>query len=288
MTQKILIFGANGQVGKALKAIYGEDAVALGRDEADLSKPNSLVALLESYNPHAIINAAAYTAVDKAEEEEALATIINADSPAVMARFAKENYIPFIHYSTDYVFEGQGITSYTEDAPTAPQSAYGRSKHAGEKAIEAIGGKYLIFRTSWVYDRDGKNFVNTMLRLGSERNELNIVADQVGAPSYAPDIAACTKQALDNALGAKFFPSGIYHLCGGGETNWCEFATEIFNLARQQGKNLAIKTVNPISSAEYPTPATRPLNSRMDCSKARQMLGIEMPHWQESLKSCMR
>jgi dTDP-4-dehydrorhamnose reductase len=283
----ILIFGANGQVGSALAKLLGNKAVALSRAEADFSHPELLEAIIAAYNPAAVINACAYTQVDKAEEEEALAYTVNASAPELLARACASRNIPFIHYSTDYVFPGNGERAWIETDITSPLNAYGRTKRAGEEKIEACGGKYLIFRTSWVYDESGKNFLNTMLRLGSERETLTIVGDQRGAPTYAPALAKATLQALRNAQNLPEFPSGIYHLCGAGVTSWHEFAEAIFQQARKKKVPLKIQEVKAIATAAYPTPAKRPLNSQLNCSKARQILTVELPAWQESLQECM-
>lgn len=323
MKQRILILGANGQVGRALNMLAEGDVVALTRAEADLSKPQSLRGVIDSIQPDVILNAAAYTAVDKAEEEEALATVINGEAPGVLAEIAVKRNIPLVHYSTDYVFNGSGDKPWREDDKTAPLNAYGRSKLAGEQAIEAAGGKYLIFRISWVYDAYGKNFLNTMLRLGKDRETLKVVDDQFGAPCYAPHIAAATLQAVEqltspsgrgrNALGvsgegrsepASPHPrikygagsnplpegegiSGIYHIANAGETSWHGFATAIFDEARKKGIELSVKDVLPIPASEYPTPAKRPANSRMDCGKFRETFGITLPVWQEGLKAAI-
>jgi len=281
-----LVFGSNGQIGQALGALL-DDAVLLSRDEADFSRPNTLPAVVEAINPSVIFNAVAYTAVDKAEEEEALATVINADAPGALAAIAAKRGIPFVHYSTDYVFDGAGDTPRNETAKTFPLSAYGRSKLAGEKAVEAAGGHYLIFRTSWVYDAFGKNFLKTMLRLGAEREQLRVVADQIGAPSYAPHLAAATLQALENAQAQAAFPSGIYHMCNAGEVSWHGFAEAIFEEARKCGMELRVESVEPIPTSAYPTAATRPLNSRLDCSKLRDTLGVTLPDWREGLKDAL-
>ena len=287
MPSPILIFGANGQVGSALLTLLGNKAIGLTRSQADFSHPEMLQTIAASYHPSAIINACAYTAVDKAESEEELAYTVNATAPEVLAHYAASAHIPFIHYSTDYVFNGSKSTPWDEEDTPAPLSAYGRTKLAGEEKIRACGGKWLNFRTSWVYDESGKNFLNTMLRLGKERETLNIVNDQFGAPTYAPALAEATIKALDYASTLPQFPSGTYHLCGGGGTNWQEFAEEIFVQARIRGIDLEVRNVEGIPTSAYPTPATRPLNSQMNCQKAKELLHIELPLWQESLKTCM-
>lgn len=315
MKQRILILGANGQVGRALNMLAEGDVVALTREEADLSKPQSLRGVVDSIQPDVILNAAAYTAVDKAEEEEALATIINAEAPGLLAEIAAKRKIPFVHYSTDYVFDGSGDKPWREDDQTAPLNAYGHSKLAGEQAIQAAGGQYLIFRISWVYDAYGKNFLNTMLRLGKDRETLKVVADQFGAPCYAAHIAAATleilnrcspfagepKSASDSVGGnpptgsfysptppqGGSFPSGIYNMANTGVTSWHGFATAIFDEARKKGIELAVKEVLPIPASEYPTPAKRPNNSRLDCSKLRETFDITLPVWEEGLKAAV-
>jgi dTDP-4-dehydrorhamnose reductase len=282
-----------------------KNAISVTREEFDLEKMEFFPSE-SGLRPSAIINAAAYTAVDKAEEEEVRAHNINARAPEILARYCREQDIPFVHYSTDYVFDGSGKEPWKETDATNPLSAYGRTKREGEKRIEAVGGKYLIFRTSWVYDETGKNFVNTMLRLGTERDELRVVNDQWGAPTYARHLAQATLAALENAQKASRFPSGIYHLCGGGETNWQAFAREIFALrhceersdaaipkevwiaspsARDDG--MQSPKIHGIPSSEYPTPAKRPMNSRLDCSKAKQVLGVTLPAWEAGLKECL-
>lgn len=284
---RIAVLGANGQVGSALVAQLGNRAIPLTRAQADLSNPDSLAAVLDSIKPDAVINAAAYTAVDKAEEEHDLAFAANAESPARLAQWCAAHGVPFVHYSTDYVFSGEGETPWKEDDAKAPCNAYGASKLAGEEGVAQAGGDYLIFRTSWVYDATGKNFMNTMLRLGSEREALKVVADQMGAPSYAPDLAEYTLQALKKAASMPSFPSGVYHMVNRGETNWHGFAQAIFAAAREHHATLAVKTVEPIPSSAYPTPAKRPLNSRLDCTKLHTTFGIALPLWEQSLNKAM-
>lgn len=285
----ILVTGATGQIGQALQATLADrDAVFLSRDELDLAKPESIAQTLAMFRkPAAIINAAAYTAVDKAEEEEALATTINADSVGELAAYCAQVNIPLLHYSTDYVYEGSGSDARDESAPTNPQNAYGRSKLKGEKAVQQAGCDYLIFRTCWVYDAGGKNFLNTMLRLGGEREQLRVVADQIGAPSYAQHLADNSVAALDKAMEMAAFPNGVYHLCNGGEVSWHGFAESIFEEARARGYEMKVQQVEPIEASEYPTPAKRPLNSRLNTDKLKQTFGLALPHWREGLKACM-
>jgi len=285
----ILVLGSTGQVGRALMgALASRSATFLGRAEADLADPEALYETLRAMpTPRAVINAAAYTAVDKAEEEEALATLVNARAPDILAHYCLERGIPLVHYSTDYVFDGSGAAARDENAATAPLNAYGRSKLAGEQAIEASGCGHLILRTSWVYDAEGKNFFTTMLRLGAEREQLRVVADQWGAPSYAPHLAEATVAALDGALKQAFFPSGLYHFCHAGETSWHAFAEAIFAGARSRGAEMKVTAVEAIGTAEYPTPAKRPLNSRLDCTKLAKALDVRLPSWQEGLTACL-
>lgn len=283
-----LVFGREGQVGKALCRLLGSQALAFGREDANLLRPEALRALIAEAKPIAVINAAGYTAVDRAEEEQSAAFTINAEAPLVMAEECKRLKIPFVHYSTDYVFNGSGIRPWVETDATAPLNVYGNSKRAGEEAILSLGGEYLIFRTSWVYAAEGNNFVSTMLRLGAERERLSVVSDQIGAPTYALHLADRTISALQHAMNAPTFPSGIYHLCNRGETNWYEFAKSIFTYARQLGHELKIKEVQPIASVDYTTPALRPLNSRLDCTSAQQTLEVMMPHWEVGLREAIK
>lgn len=284
MTNKIIIFGSNGQVGQALLKLSPDNTIAVTREKADFSNPDQVRKFLDNTEtPKAIINTAAYTAVDKAEEDYETAYKVNAETPFVIAEYCLKQDIPLIHYSTDYVFSGEGSTPWQEGAPPSPLNKYGESKLAGEKLITQSGCKHIIFRTSWVYDHVHKNFLTTMLKLGAEREELNIVDDQTGAPTYAAHLAAATLKTLENN-----FQSGIYHLCNSGITNWYNFAVEIFDKAEKAGLALKIKKVNPIPSSAYKTPAKRPLNSRLDCSKAKNLLGITMPSWQDGLTECIK
>lgn len=288
MPVDFLVFGAKGQVGSALTKLLGSGRVlALDYPEVDFAKPETLGKLLDEIQPRHIINAAAYTAVDQAESEEPLATLINADAPGALAQWCSKYQIPFVHYSTDYVFDGSGNSPWKETSPTAPKNAYGRSKLAGEQLVQLAGGKFIIFRTSWVYDATGKNFLKTMLRLGKEREFLRVVNDQCGAPTYAPHLARGTLRALEFAVQQKTFPSGIYHLCNSGVTHWCEFAEMIFKHAKNKGLPLRIHKVEPITTDAYPTPAKRPLNSRLDLEKAKSVLQVVLPPWQEGLQECM-
>lgn len=282
----ILIVGSSGQVGAALMRRLGGQAVGLDRAQLDLASPDALRAALKQHKPSVILNAAAYTQVDKAESEPELAHAVNAAAPAIIAEYCAAHAIPLVHFSTDYVFDGSGSTPWTEDDATSPLSVYGATKRAGEEAIVASGCAYLIFRTSWVYAETGRNFLTTILHLAREREELKIVSDQMGAPTYAGQLAEAVLQALSNAQTTEHFPNGIYHLTHSGITSWHGFATAIVEEARAH-ETLQVKRILPIPSAEYPTPATRPLFSALNCTKAKRILGVALPAWQEGLRACM-
>jgi len=266
----ILVFGKTGQVATELQRLG--DVVALGRDQADLSNPAACADAIRTHSPRAVINAAAYTAVDKTEEEEALATLINGDAPTAMAQACAELDIPLIHISTDYVFGGTGDAPWQPDDPTAPQNAYGRSKLAGEIGIRNSGAVHAILRTSWVVSAHGANFVKTMLRLSETRDALNIVADQFGGPTPARDIAMACLQIAEQLI-ADPSKSGTYHYSGAPDVSWADFARAIFE---QAGKAVA---VTPIPTTDYPTPAKRPLNSRMECGATERAFGVPRPDW---------
>ena len=275
----ILVFGKTGQVATELQSISG--VMALGRDEVDLSDPAACAAAILKYAPRAVINAAAYTAVDRAEDEEHLATVINGDAATAMAIACAELGIPLVHISTDYVFNGTGDTPYLPDDAPEPQNAYGRSKLAGEIGIRESGAAYAILRTSWVVSAHGVNFVKTMLRLSETRDALNVVADQIGGPTPARDIASACLQ-IANQLIQDTTKSGTYHFSGASDVSWADFATEIFARA---GRTV---TITSIATAEYPTPAKRPLNSRMDCHSTEQVFGITRPKWPDGLQEILK
>ncbi|WP_298295231.1 dTDP-4-dehydrorhamnose reductase [uncultured Litoreibacter sp.] len=271
----LLVFGKTGQVATELRGL-APDAIFLGREEVDLSNPDACNAAVRTHAPSAVINAAAYTAVDQAEGDEANAQRVNGDAPGAMATACAELDIPMVHLSTDYVFEGKGQAPRAPDAPTAPLSAYGRTKLAGEAAIRASGATHAILRTSWVVSAHGNNFVKTMLRLGAERDRLTIVADQVGGPTGAREIAtACLNIAAQ--LAADPGKAGTYHFAGAPDVSWADFARQIF---AQSGLNTEVVD---IPSEDYPTPATRPLNSRLDCTSTQSTFAISRPDWRASL-----
>jgi len=276
----LLVFGKTGQVARELQR-RAPGAIFLGRDEADLSDPASCAAAIDNIRPTVVINAAAYTAVDAAESEETLATRINGDAPGAMARACARLGCPFVHISTDYVFDGSGTTPWSVDAPTGPLGAYGRSKLSGEQAVRAAGGVHAILRTSWVVSAHGRNFVKTMLRLGAEREKLTIVADQVGGPTPAGDIAeACLVMA--EQLVKDPSKSGTYHFSGAPDLSWADFARAIFARA-----GLACE-VEDIPTSAYPTPAARPANSRLDCSATLSAFGIARPDWRNGLSTIIK
>ncbi len=270
----VLVFGKTGQVATELQR--HSTVMAVGRDRADLTDPASCSALILSERPRAVINAAAYTAVDKAEAEEDIARLVNADAPAAMARACLTLGIPLVHISTDYVFDGGGSVPWQPTDPTGPLGAYGRTKLAGELAIREVGCVHAILRTSWVFSAHGSNFVKTMLRLGQTRTELGIVEDQVGGPTPAADVAAVCLS-IASALVTEPGKRGTYHFSGAPDVSWCAFAQSIFVMA-----GLPV-TVTGIPARDYPTPAQRPANSRMDCQTLLAQFGIARPDWRGGL-----
>lgn len=283
---KILLTGKQGQVGFELEralAPLGE-VYAVDYAECDLADPSAVRALVRSCKPDLIVNPAAYTAVDKAESEPERAHAINAVAPGVLGEEAAKRGAWVVHYSTDYVFDGSKPGAYTETDLANPQSVYGRTKREGEIALQQSGAQYLILRTSWVVGVYGGNFARTILRLARERDGLNVVADQYGAPTSAALLADVTAQLVRQAQreGTETFPFGLYHLVAGGETTWCDYARLVVSEALAAGKpfKLSPDAIRPVSSSEYPTPAKRPANSRLDTSKLRGTFGLELPDWQ--------
>jgi len=293
---KLLLLGQNGQVGWELQRalaplgeVIGCDFDSPGDRRADFSQPESLAALVQRVRPDAIVNAAAHTAVDKAEAEPALAQALNATAPGVLAREAAAIGAWMLHYSTDYVFDGSGDQPRTEDAPTDPLSVYGRTKLEGEQAIRASGCRHLILRTSWVYAARGGNFARTMLRLAAERDELKVIDDQVGAPTGADLLADVSAQAL-RTLQAQPDRAGTYHCVAAGETSWHGYARFVIDWARAHGHpvKVAPDAVRPTATSSYPTPAQRPLNSRLDTTRLRDAFGLNLPHWQPGVERMLR
>jgi dTDP-4-dehydrorhamnose reductase len=304
MKPKILLTGKNGQLGDDLQHILPRlgDVVATDREQLDLSRAGEIRKLIRAVHPALIVNAAAYTAVDQAEKDEALARAINSEAPAIMAEEAKKLGAALVHYSTDYVFDGAKNSPYEENDTPNPISTYGRTKLAGEQAIRDSGVDHLIFRTAWVYSTRGRNFLLKMLRLATQREELRIVRDQIGAPTWSREIAAATSKALEQICnrteGTTVWSerSGTYHMTASGETNWYEFAQAILQEAAQapdsaewfhtatSGKELLARRVLPITTAEYPTPARRPAYSVLSNSKLNRIFGIQLPDWRRQLQ----
>jgi dTDP-4-dehydrorhamnose reductase len=287
--KKILVTGKNGQVGWELQRTLAPlgQLIALDAEDMDLSDADAIRRKVREIAPHIIVNPAAHTAVDNAESEPDLAMAINGTAAGVLAEEAKQLDALLIHYSTDYVFDGTKASPYVESDTPNPQSVYGKTKLAGEQAIQAVGGKHLILRTSWVYGVHGGNFVKTILRLAKERSELRIVADQYGAPTWARLLATSTAQVINGYSAEK---SGVYHLTPHGRTNWHEFAEEIVRLARQYDDALKDKplVIHPIATHEYPLPAKRPANSSLSTEKVHQTFGLELPQWEKDLAECVR
>lgn len=293
---KILLFGMNGQVGWELQRSLAPlgDLVALDFDSpgplaADFTQPEALAATVRAVAPQVIVNAAAHTAVDRAEAEPDVARTINAAAPATLAREASALGAWLVHYSTDYVFDGSGSQPRDEAAPTGPLNVYGRTKLEGEQAIRASGCRHLIFRTSWVYAARGGNFARTMLRLAAERDALNVIDDQIGAPTGAELLADVTACAVRSVLSRPEL-GGTYHAAAAGETSWCGYARHVIEFARANGQpvKVAADRVVAISTSAYPTPARRPLNSRLDTRKLQQAFALAMPDWQAGVERMLR
>lgn len=284
---KIVIIGQHGQVSQALQSTLAGlgELVVLGRDKLDLSQPLADFDQISTLKPDLIINAAAYTAVDQAETDQKNALAVNAIAVGMLADQAKELGVPFIHYSTDYVFDGSKTTPWTEQDTPAPLGVYGASKWSGEQAIAHVGGHYLILRTSWVYSNTGRNFLLTMQRLLQERAELNVVSDQIGAPTWAVTIARSTRQLIERWREGKPGAWGTYHLTASGETSWYGFTQAIGEQLHVQGKKCA--ELHAIPSSAYPTPAARPINSRLDCSLLMREWGVQQPHWHSAMLECL-
>jgi len=291
---RILLTGKNGQVGFELQralAPLGE-ITAVGHSECDLADQQAIRRLVELVRPDIIVNTAAHTAVDKAESEPGLAFAINAAAPGVLGEEAARIDALVVHYCTDYVYDGTSPVFYREDDPPNPQSVYGASKLAGTQALQRATVKHLVFRTCWVFGAHGTNFAKTMLRLAAERDSLNVVADQFGAPTPAALIADVTAQILGHyqRVGADRFPCGLYNLAASGVTTWHGFATTVITAAERAGRplNLTLEAIRPITTAEYPLPAARPANSRLATDKLRHTFGLRLPPWQEGLNHVLQ
>lgn len=305
MKPTILLIGTNGQVGRELNSRLPRiaEVTPLDRRRLDLTQPEEIRRAIRALHPAFIVNAAAYTTVDKAESEESLARAINAEAPAVMAEEAKKIGASLIHFSTDYVFDGSKISPYVEDDPPNPQNVYGRTKLEGERAIQASGAAHLIFRTAWVYATEGRNFLLTILRLATQREELRIVRDQIGAPTLSSEIAAATTNILaqvrDNERRSFSLAdlSGIYHMTAGGETSWYDFATSILEeaaassvaspwfAAATSSLPLIARRVIPIATKEYPTQARRPAYSVLSNARLNRTFSLQLPDWRKQLHS---
>jgi dTDP-4-dehydrorhamnose reductase len=290
---RLLVIGGNGQVGWELNRRLQTvgDLIALDRSACDLSRLRDLPGIIRDLQPKVIINAAAYTAVDKAEAEEELANLVNGTAVGVIAEETRRLGALLIHYSTDYVFDGTKESPYTEADPVNPINAYGRSKLAGERAAQQSGADYLILRTSWVFAARGRNFLRTILRLACERDELSIVADQIGAPTWARHIAEATALIVQGACRERsnaHFTSGILHVTAGGATSWCGFAEAIVDQALAHGLLSKKPKIQPIMSSQYALPAPRPKNSRLAGERVRERFEIALPHWQEALAPCIQ
>ncbi|MBA3920739.1 MAG: dTDP-4-dehydrorhamnose reductase [Nostocaceae cyanobacterium] len=287
MSPKILLIGCHGQLGKELQQMLpSTGVVALARPTIDLAQPDTLRQVIDEIQPQVIVNAAAYTAVDKAESEIELATAINATAPGILAEQTQKLGGFLIHISTDYVFDGSQSHPYSETDPTNPLSVYGQTKLAGEEAIRKNCPNHLILRTAWVYGIHGKgNFVKTMLRLGSEREEIRVVADQIGSPTYAQDLAQAIAHLLPLSTPEI---AGTYHYTNSGVTSWYDFAIAIFEEAQQLGFPLKVQRVIPITTLEYPTPAHRPAYSVLSSEKISLILGTNPPHWRQGLQQMLK
>ena len=291
---KLLVTGKNGQVGFELTralSVLGE-VVAVDRQTCDMTKADAIRALVQQVKPDVIVNAAAYTAVDKAESEKEIANAVNAIAPGILGEEAAKLNALVVHYSTDYIFDGSKSGAYTENDTPNPQSAYGQSKLDGERALVKANPRHLILRTSWVYGAHGGNFAKTMLRLAADRDKLTVVADQFGAPTSASLLADLTAQLIGrySREGGEKFPYGIYHAVNNGETHWCDYARFVIATALAAGK--ALKTtpdnIAPITTAQYPTPAKRPANSRLDTQHFRDTFSLRLPPWQESMQHVLQ
>ncbi len=282
----VLVVGKSGQLARSMAARKwdGFDIVCLGRDELDLARPENIPSRLEAHRPALVVNAGAYTAVDKAETDAASAFAVNRDGPAALAEACARAGIPLIHVSTDYVFDGSKKGAYCEDDAVSPLGVYGASKLAGEEAVRAAGPRHMILRTSWVYSPYGANFVKTMLRLAETRDEVSVVCDQFGCPSYAPDIADAIGALVPRLLsGEEIY--GTFHMAGRDATTWHDFAAGIFAEAGKRG--VRVPSLKAIPTSDYPTPAKRPMNSRLDCAKLEAATGLRLPGWESGIGRCL-
>ncbi len=284
---KFLITGAKGQVGYCLtQQLQGKhEILSVDRDELDITDQSAVKNAVENFRPDVIINAAAHTAVDRAETEVELSEAINVKGPQYLAEAAKDVGATILHISTDYVFDGQREGKYKETDATDPQGVYGKTKLEGEQAVSKANDKFIVLRTAWVFGEHGNNFVKTMLRLAKTRNTLGVVADQIGGPTYAGDIAASLIHIAEKAIAGESVQYGIYHFTGEPYVSWCDFAKAIFDEAVSQNVLEKAPFVNAITTADYPTPAKRPANSCLDLTKIQQVFGIQPSDWKKALKN---
>jgi dTDP-4-dehydrorhamnose reductase len=285
---RILLTGATGQVGSALYRPLSAvgNVLSVDRHVLDLSRPDTIAIVLDRLRPDLIVNPAAYTAVDLAEDERDIAFRVNGEAPGTMARWAAAHDVPLVHFSTDYLFDGSGNVPWLEESQPTPLSVYGASKFAGEQAIRDANGRHLIVRTSWVYAAQGRNFLRTIARLALQQRELRVVTDQRGAPTSARIIADAVVRILQQELAGDLFQDrgGAINLTASGVTSWYGFAIAIIDGMKQRGASLAVENVRPIATSDYPTKAVRPLNSRLDQRRLRELFKIQMPFWQEALE----
>ncbi len=284
MAQRILVTGGSGQLAQALGEAGGERVLVVGRPVFDFDRPETIAAVFRAGNPWLVVNAAAYTAVDAAEKDEAAALRANRDGPAELARLCAEAGVPLIHVSTDYVFDGSKPEPYVETDAVSPQSVYGASKLAGEFGVQMAGARAIVIRTAWVYAATGRNFVRTMLELAKTRDRLRVVADQMGCPTAADDLAAAILAIADRieSGGWKDAYRGVLHVAGAGETTWHGLAEAVFAEAARHGAKVP-EAVEPIATSDYPTPAKRPANSRLNCARLETVFGVKMPDWRDGV-----
>ncbi len=288
----ILVFGKSGQLAQSFQAMmpsqYEGQTVYVSSHEANFEEPAKLAGFLDKYGPEIVVVCSAYTQVDKAEEDRDLAESLNAKAPQAIARWCGTNGALMIHFSSDYVYSGEGSKPWAEDSPKAPCNWYGETKLHGDEAIYASGCRHFIFRTSWVYSEYGKNFLKTMLRYGRDRATMRVVNDQVGGPTYAPAIAEAVWKIIERVKAGEKFASGVYHMAGQGFVSWAGFAEGIFAEARALNYSVAVEKVEGIPTSDYPTPAHRPHNSRLNQDKLSKIFGLQLPSWQESVSLCLK
>lgn len=284
---KFVICGKNGQLSSAFSKLVSHDTVYFSHNEVDFTSLDSVTAAFTKHAPDVIINLCAYTNVEKAEDHKEQAYKANAETPKTLAKYCAQNNVILVHFSTDYVYAGEGNAPQSETTELSPLNIYGLSKLQGENEIVKINCKHLIFRTSWLFDGKSKNFFTTMMSLSMQRQTLSIINDQIGAPTHTYHLAQATLKAVNNAIKTDVFPSGIYNLCSSGEVSWFNYASLIFEKSEEKGCDLLLKCVKSVPSESYKTKAKRPLNSRLDCFKASEILNVKMPSWEEGVTLAM-